>query len=1414
MGWELSRWIRLHIVLRRSHLVDSAHTSLAARDTIQSALPVQKGDQSRAVFAVTVKTRTSSLLGIDPNRSRSREANWSSLQILYASLASVQVAVVALWAEPSSIKTRLSVANAVIVLVGCVASGLISYIEHQRTIRPSIILNIYLFLTLLLDITRVRTLWLQPYNNTLAAVTTVWVAVKVVVIVVEAIEKHGVLRTKFAEGASPEATCGFYGRAFFWWENSMFRQGYSTNLSVEGLYPLDKHLTASYLYNKLQGAWDRVLNKGHRSLLIMVFKKLGWDILYAVPPRLVFVAFQFCQPFLVHQAVSISEEPITTETTNSGYGLIGAYFIVYTGIAISSGQYQHMTYRAITMARGGLVAMLFSKSPSLETTAVDPASAMTLMSADIERIWNGWQTMHEIWANSLEVAIAIYLLYLQLGSACALPIAVAVVSFIGSAFVLNLVIARQALWLQAMERRISATTQMLGGMKRIKMCGLSQTLFDNIQGLRVDELQISKKFRKLLIMNMFFAFTTQAFAPVLSFTVFTLLALRDADGNFLDTNTAFTSLSLFALLAEPLASLIMALTQFVGSIGCFDRIQAFLESPEHIDDRVKPFMETIDKGNSSQTTDTSSSFVRDEKPMNEKTFSNSIMRRALMSSGSGGPGDALSVEDANFGWDKEVDAVLKDISLRVPQGKMTMIVGPVGCGKTTLLKAILGEVPRIAGKVKIYTGDVSYCDQSPFHMNGSVRDSITTFADFDERWYNTIVDACALDEDLRQMPHGDATKIGSKGVALSGGQCQRLALARAIYARTELCILDDVFSGLDLDTENRIFHKLLGLDGLLRRQCTTTVVASSSFRRLPFADHIVVLNENGKVSEQGSYKELVAAGGYISGLDLPPAEWSANRKEFKLDYLVSSANKPAPQPQATLPTIEDESELEANRRTGDISIYLYYAAAVGRVAVLIFAFAISGYVFCIQFPQVWLAWWTSYNVNHPNGNLGYWLGIYAMLAVAGMACLVVSCWSIIITMVPRSGERFHWQLLKTVLAAPMSFFSATDTGITLNRFSQDLQLIDMELPIAALNFFTVLVLCIAQITFIAFASKYAAVSFPLWFLALYLIQKFYLRTSRQLRFLDIEAKAPLYTQFSETLAGLTTVRAFGWQRALVKKNRWLLDMSQRPFYLLFAAQRWLQLVLDLVVAAVATMLMVLVVELRGQISGAYVGIAMLNVILFSQHLKLLLQYWTMLETHIGAITRVKNFVKCTPPEEEDPEKKATVSPSWPEQGAVEFKSVSASYDSSRMVLKDLNMNVEPGQKIGICGRTGSGKSSMVMAIFAMIELQGGSITIDGVDTSTIPRQEIRSRIIGLPQDVFLLSGSVRLNVDPYMRASDSDIINALEDVRLWKAIKEKGGLDADMDAVQLSHGQRQLLCLAQALLRPGTILVLDEATSR
>lgn len=355
-----------------------------------------------------------------------------------------------------------------------------------------------------------------------------------------------------------------------------------------------------------------------------------------------------------------------------------------------------------------------------------------------------------------------------------------------------------------------------------------------------------------------------------------------------------------------------------------------------------------------------------------------------------------------------------------------------------------------------------------------------------------------------------------------------------------------------------------------------------------------------------------------------------------------------------------DEEDGANRRTGDIAIYKYYIGSVGWIPSLIFVLAICAYIFCQSFPTIWLNWWAAANADKPNQRLGYYLGIYAMLGVLALLFLVVSCWQMIVTMVPLSGNTFHRNLLKTVLDAPMSFFAATDAGITINRFSQDLQLIDMDLPIAALNTFATLVLCIAQIVLIAVGSYYTAVAFPFLFLALWAIQHIYLRTSRQLRFMDLEAKSPLYALFTESVTGLATLRAFGWRSAMEDKLHELLDRSQRPYYLLYAVQRWLTLVLDMFVAGIAVLLIVLVTQLRGVLPTGLIGVALVNVILFSQNLKLLMMFWTNLETHIGAIARIKSFTSTTASEHEPQEKEQPPS-SWPAKGTITFDNVSAGY---------------------------------------------------------------------------------------------------------------------------------------------------------
>ena len=355
--------------------------------------------------------------------------------------------------------------------------------------------------------------------------------------------------------------------------------------------------------------------------------------------------------------------------------------------------------------------------------------------------------------------------------------------------------------------------------------------------------------------------------------------------------------------------------------------------------------------------------------------------------------------------------------------------------------------------------------------------------------------------------------------------------------------------------------------------------------------------------------------------------------------------------------------------------------------------------------------------------------------------------------------------------------------------------------------------CLAQVALIAVGAKYFATVIPFCFLATYGIQKFYLRTSRQLRLLDLEAKSPLYTHFTETLEGLPTVRAFGWQEAFERKNTKLLDSSQQPFYLLYCIQRWLNLVLDLLVAALAIILITFAVQLRDTTSGATIGVALVNILGFSQSLSALIERYTTLETSLGAIARIKDFEETTA-QEHLPQECESPPGQWPSRGAIEFRGINASYTSdAEPVLRDLTLKIQPGQKMGICGRTGSGKSSLIAALFRLLELKSGQIFVDGVDISTLPRQAIRASLIAVPQDPFLLEGSIRFNISPTEPRPDEVIIAALNRVGLWELIQNRGGLDVNVAQAPLSHGQQQLFCLARAMLRKSTILVLDEATS-
>ncbi|MCJ1413888.1 hypothetical protein MMC32_000213 [Xylographa parallela] len=1283
----------------------------------------------------------------------------------------------------------------------------------MRSIQPSKTLECYLFFSTLLDIARTRTLWAIQEGRMAAILFSTIFGLRCLLLLLESAGKRRLLKPMYQDSAL-ESTSNMISRGLFWWLNPQLLKGYSSLMSMADLSAIDTKLTGKGAgEDGLQQRWNISKNRGNgNSLLRACLGHFKWQIGAGIIPRALQIGFLFAQPFLIRTTIALMSAPDSLYTTYIGYALIGSYAIVYVGIAISTVLARHKAFRVITMMRDSIVSMIYDKTMKLPSTGLDGNGPITLMSADIERLASGLRYMHDAWASTIEICIALYLLYKELGIAGIAPIVIAMACAIFAVILSAMSRNRQKIWLEAIEARVDATSRMLGSMKGVKMRGLTTKLFSIIQGMKEDEIKKSQKFRELLIAAAAVAYSNGAIAPVISFAIYSV-----GGSGVLTTEKAFYALTLFALLNEPIGTLVEALTGLATARGSLDRIDKFLKRDPHVDGRASaPSINGSDSEAATDTTHEAESIELKRSNFNGQTLptlsfsekTHVILDSQAMSNdmayGIESVTEIVTARHRTAGWVKNSVPVLQNLNFDVQPSTFTVVLGPTGSGKSTLLTALLGEVPKYDGYLYVSTPHVAYCAQVPWLTNTTLKQNILGESLFDLNWYRKVIRACGLEQDFSMLTSGDHCLVGSNGSTLSGGQKQRVALARAVYSRKLTVVLDDPLSGLDPSTEEWVISHLFGSGGLFRETGATVIMASNSVQHLSIADHVVVLGTNGRITQQGSFEELNAVEGYVQSLSLEKQEPSAILK-----HDIETVPLIMPDAFINLPPADGD------RRTGDMSLYTYYIQTVGIPQSIFFVGLLSLYVFFLSFPAIWVQWWAAANDVNPNHKLGMYLGVYACLAAGAMISVVISCWHLMVNIVSKAARVLHTRLLSSVLNAPMSFFTTTDLGITTNRFTQDLQLIDMELPISLLNTVLASLTCLAQLIIISYSTRYLAAIVPLCLGVFYMIQRFYLRTSRQLRFMEIEIKSPLFSNFLETLSGLVTIRAFGWEDAYRRRNLELVKTSQKPFYLLFCVQRWLELVVSLAVAGFAVLLVGVAVATRGSISAGFIGVALINIVTFSENIQSLIMHWTVLETSLGAVSRIRSFTSTT--ESENLPSENTTPPSdWPSTGEIQFRGVSASYtkDTSRPALKDISISIAGGQKVGICGRSGSGKSTFVATLLRMLDLDSGSIWVDDIDLSTVPRQEVRSRMIVMPQDPYFFGGSVRLNLDPPSELSDDVIIKALNKTQIWDTIQKQGGLDAMVTDDFLSHGQRQLLCLSGAILHEGKkIFILDEATS-
>ncbi|KAF3102920.1 hypothetical protein TWF706_005048 [Orbilia oligospora] len=1304
--------------------------------------------------------------------------------------ACIQLILLILWStfdQSSEIRTQ-AVTAASFSFVGAVVLSGLSYYEHHKAHRPSWVLTAYLTLTLLPDATILRTLYLSPtiFPLSTRVVSSVAFAAKIGIILLESMPKKSSDSTFGSNGRTAERFASPFSQLLYLWLNGLIKYGFKHVLKLEDLFQVDQEMEAERLDHSFWKLIDT--SRGRSKLGVVLVSALKFPLLLAAIPRLILIVFIFCQPLLLETFLGYLKDPEERKNANIGKAIIGAYALVYVGMAITSAFYWYQNIRFITMLRGILMSAVYNKTTQLSIGATNTTDSVTLMSGDVENLVRGLREIHELWAAIVQIAIATWLLARQLGVACIGPLIVCFASAIIMGAASGRAKKNQLIWMEELQKRTGITSSIMGSLKGIKMLGLSKKLTDLVQKLRIDEVTASKKFRILAVYCSTLAYFPMMLSPVVTFAIYLGVVLRN--NTTLDAQRMFTSLSLLMLITQPLFGVFQDIFEFMSSLGCLERIEAFLNKETKSDHRLLSLEATT-------------RVADNQRSENDIELDQLAIQRV---ENLDGEETIVEVRDASFGWKKDDTPVINNINFSVDAGNLVMVCGPVASGKSTLLKSLLGETLGLKGFVQVATNSIGYCDQVPWLMGISIKDNITGFSRFNPTLYDEVLHACDLGPDISVFSDGDNTLVGSKGITLSGGQKQRVALARALYAQKKLIILDDVFSGLDMHTQSKVFDRVFGRQGLLRKSQSTVILATHSVNLLRHADKIIVLSSDGTILEQGSFSELVEAeGGYVKEASKLLDENAM--KQPTEDQDTESSPQPSQPEKRSADTLEDPK-----RQSGDWSLYSYFFSRVGTKVTIAFIILEMLWAFFSAFPTLWLKWWSDANERAPNQQAGLYIGVYVVLQTAGLCSTALLTWCCINIMARKSGIEFHRILLNTVMRAPMAFISKTEVGSLVNRFTQDLGLIDRQLPIAIMCCVSNLFIVVAQAILISSASAYIAISFPALILAFYIIQRYYLRTSRQLRFLDLEAKAPVYTIFLESLEGLSTIRAFDWQSSFISKSYDLINTAQSPFYLLALLQKWLTLVLDLMTAALAVLVVGIAVATRETVSVGFTGVALTQIMGFTEYMKMFVLFWTQMETSLGAISRIRGFSEETPSEGTPEEENGVVPAGWPMAGEIEIQDATAGYDE-RMVLKEVGLSITSGEKFGICGRTGSGKSSLTLALLRMMELSTGSILLDGVDISTIPRETVRAEINVISQDPFFFSGTIKHNLDPYTAATDEEMISVLQKCQLGDIISGDKSIEDEFTPETLSHGQKQLFCLARALLRKSRIVVLDEATS-
>lgn len=1060
--------------------------------------------------------------------------------------------------------------------------------------------------------------------------------------------------------------------------------------------------------------------------------------------------------------------------------------------------YFHILFRICLHMKTELVDMLYSKSLRMTSSAktdVGTGTIVNLQSNDAAKLWKLPQYLHMIWSGPLQILVVMVLLMRILHPIPALVgLGVTVALIPLSAIVAQVLSCIRSQAIRLTDARIKLCGEVITGIKAIKLYAWETAYQERIIDLRKKELTALRTAALVGIWNNMLWIGGPVLISMAAFGTYYAL------GYPLTPDVAFPALSLFNLLRFPVMMFPSQLMDLVNAKVALKRIQQFMEQDE-------------------------------------------MHQAPVVEDGQA----AIEIENGFFSWHLSEEPILRNISVSIPQGQLVFVIGDVASGKSSLLSAILGEMISPISPINnnnnkqqhvIVRGRVAYTQQDTWIQNGTLRENILLGSDdFNASWYEKVVDACALRPDIAALPAGDETEIGEKGVNLSGGQKHRVALARACYADADIYLLDDPFAAVDAHVARHLFERCIL--GILSKK--TVVLVTHQVQWLPAADLILVM-KNGRIVEQGSYENLssklkimsdastsASASGRTSESD--PIGDEASSTDITVDNknVISNNNSngdkdvfgnlnPIPKlngDAATKPSINAQHgklTRAEERAVGGVDTYVYwrYFSSWGPwlwvpIVVLTLATTERG----IQAVQ---SWWLSVWTEASTKDDGHYVKVYFILGSISLAFQVAKAIILVLgSMV--AAKRLHASLLSTILRLPMSFFDSQPNGRLLNRFTRDTESVDTALQASVSSFLNCAISVVWSLIVVAFVSPWMILTVAPLSFAYMAIQKRYIATSRELKRLDSLALSPIFSHFGETLSGLVTVRAFRVQQRFIDKNFRLLDASNRCYWPAQCVNRWLSVRLELLGIGIVFATTVLVVVVLPTSAGL-AGLALTSALSLTGLMNWMVRQSTELEVNMNSVERMLEY---EPYEQEAPEivEGHRPLPEWPSRGTISVQDLVVRYRPDLPpVLHGISFDVNENEKIGVAGRTGCGKSTLMLAIYRIVEPCGGRILIDGINIATIGLKDLRSRLALVPQDPVIFSGTVRSNIDPFGEFGiDGD------DTRLRWALEKAGLPNMQLDAPMkeggssLSAGQRQLLCMARALLRPARILILDEATS-